>query len=284
MLVPAFVAGVIWLIAGRLWRRPAAPTLVWGGSLAVALSFFSGHVALMGRPPFPPVTAIHTLVYGSLLAGVIGIGETVWRFHWALRWTIRAVLAGGATWWQFKTLAEHSWTTAQTWGWLITITFTVCAMWDALDTFAHRNIRIATPLVLWLFACATSVALVFGASAMMGQLASCVAAMCGAAIVLTLWSGRFPLDRGAAGLYAFITTGLLWQGYFYAELPLLSTAMLVATPVAVFAIDALAPAKTKSLHRMIAAFTALLVLAGGAIWIAYLAYRTAAAEIEEYVY
>ncbi len=284
VIVPALIAGIVWLVAGRLWHRPAAPTLVFGGALAMAISFFAGHVALVGQPPFPPATALHSLVFAALVVGVVGSAESIWRLHWATRWPIRALLALGVAWWQFNTLAEHSWNTTQTIGWITTITLTICVVWDALDTYANRHTGIATPLLMWLFACATSVALVFGASAMMGQLAGCVAAACGAAVVLALWAHPFPLDRGAAGVFAFILSGLLWQGYFYAELPLLSTALLIAAPVAVFAVDARIPANGNTRTRLIAVFGSMLILTGIAIGIAYTEYRTAAAEVEEYIY
>ncbi len=284
VLVPALVAGIIWFVAGQLWKRPAAPTLVGGGSLAVALSFGAGHWALVGWPPFPPVTAIHTLVYAGLAVGVVGIAESYWQSRWWLRWTIRAILAGAAAWWQFRTLAEHTWSTPQTIGWLTVVTVTLCLAWGALNTYAKRSDGLTTPIFIWLFACATSVGLVFGASAMFGQLAGSLAATCGAAIVLALWSGRFPLDRGAAGAFAFILVGLLWQGYFYAELPLLSAALLIAALVNANALNLVLPEKTRFLDRSAAVFASLLVTASIALAIAYRAYRATALEMNDYVY
>lgn len=284
VIVPALVAGAIWLIAGRLWRRPPASTLVYGGALAVAVSFGAGHLVLMGWPPFPPVTAVHSLVYAGLIAGVVGVAEAGWRSHWALRWGIRALLALGAAWWQFKTLAEHSWTTMQTIGWLLTVTASIGTAWEALDTFAKRHPDIRTPLLFWMFACGASIGLVFGASAMLGQLAGCIAAACGAAVVLTIWSRNFPLDRGAAGLFAFITLGLLWQGYFYAALPLTSTCLLIVAPLTAFAIDTCIPSKTRTFYRLSAVFGGIIVTVGAAVVLAYIAYRAAAIEVGDYAY
>ncbi len=284
VIIPALVAGLVWLLAGQLWKRPAAPSLVYGGAVAMAISFFAGHVALVGQPPFPPTTAIHSLVYAALIVGVVGSAESIWRSHWAPRWGIRLVLACGAAWWQFTSLAEHSWNTGQTIGWLTTITLTICIAWDALDSFANRHTGFATPLLMWGFACATSIALVFGASAMMGQLAGCVAAACGAAIVLALWSRALPLDRGAVGVFVVILLGLLWQGYFFAALPLTSTALLIAAPVAIFTLDARMPERIVSAKRMIPVFGSLITITGIAIWFAFAAYQTVASEMEEYVY
>ena len=284
VIIPASVAGMIWLIAGQLWKRPATPSLAWGGSLAVAVSFGAGHWALVGLPPFPPVTAIHTLVFAGLAVGLVGIAESYWQTRWWLSWPLRGVLAGTAAWWQFKTLAEHAWSTPETIGWLTAVTLTVCLAWASLDSYAKRNQGLATPIFIWLFACATSVGLVFGASAMLGQLAGSLAAICGAAIVLALWSGRFPLDRGAAGAFAFILIGLLWQGYFYAELPLASTGLLIVALINAGAVNLVFPAKTRILDRSAAVFASLLVTASIALAVAYRAYRATALELGDYTY
>lgn len=284
VLVPAFVAGIIWFVAGQLWKRPAAPSLVCGGSLAVALSFAAGHWALVGWPPFPPVTAVHSLVYAGLVVGIVGSAESYWQSRWWLRWPIRTILAGAAAWWQFKTLAEHTWSTPQSTAWLTTVTVTVCLAWGALNTFAKRSHSLATPIFIWLFACVTSVGLVFGASAFLGQLAGSLAATCGAAIVLGIAFGRFPLDRGAAGAFALVLVGLLWQGYFYAELPLVSTALLIAALISAGALNLILPEKTRFRDRSAAVFASLLVAASIAIAIAYRAYRAAILEMGDYAY
>jgi hypothetical protein len=284
VIAPAIVAGLLWLVAGQLWKRPAAPGLVWGGSLAIAVSFFAGHVALMGWPPFPPVTATHSLVYAGLIVGVVGIAETRWRSHWAVRWIIRAVIAAAAAWMQFGTLVEHTWTGAQTLGWVTTVILTVCVVWDSIDTLASRRQNVATPLMMWLIACASSVALVFGASAMLGQLAGCVAAACGAAVVLAIWSRSFPLDRGAAGLFAFIIVNLLWQGNFYAELPIMSITLLILAPVAGCTIDLVIRHRAKPFYLLTIVFGSVILLSSVGIGIAYVAYQSAAIEMGDYAY
>jgi len=284
VIFPALIAGLIWLIAGRLWKRTAAATFVWGGSSAIAVSFCAGHVALMGWPPFPPATAVHTLVFAGLIVGIVGIPESIWRSRLVIRWIIRAVLGGAAAWWQFNTLAEHTWTTPGTIGWLAVVTVTVCAMWEAIDTFAARHPSVTTPFTMWLTACATSVGLVFGASAMLGQLAGCLAAACGAAVVLALWSKTLPLDRGAAGAFAFITTGLLWQGYFYAELPLLSAGLFIVASVATCIIDALVPPNTKPIKHLTIVLSSIILISGAAIAVAFFEYRETAIEVGDYAY
>jgi len=284
VIVPAIVAGLMWFVAGQLWKRPAAPGLVWGGSLAIAVSFFTGYLALMSWPPFPPATAVHSLVYAGMAAGIVGIAESRWRSHWAVRWAIRAAIAAAAAWAQFGMLAEHTWSGAQTFGWITTVILTICVVWDSIDTLASRRENVTTPMMMWFLACASSVTLVFGASALLGQLAGCVAAACGAAVILTIWSRNFPLDRGAAGLFAFIIVNLLWQGHFYAELPLMSLALLILAPVAAGSADLITPDRAKPYYHLTILLGSIILLSSIAIGVAYVAYQSAALELGDYAY
>jgi hypothetical protein len=284
VLVPAVLAGTVWLFAGRVWKRPPAPTLVWGGAAAVAFAFAAGHVTLQGWPPWPPVTALHTLVYAALIGGVIAAAEPVWGKWIAARWPIRLAIAGAAAWFQFNTLTEHTWSTGESVMWMAAVTLTICAMWELLDLYAAQKTGFVTPIIVWMSASAVSLGLVFGASALLGQLGGSLAAAFGAAIVLSLWARTFPLNQGAVGLYALAAGNLLWQGHFYAELPLVSTLLLIAAPAAAWAGWPLGGDRAPVWRQPAGSVAAVLVMQGIALGIAYVEYQAGAAEGGEYVY
>jgi hypothetical protein len=284
VLVPALLAGLVWLFVGRVWKRPPATSLVWGGAPAVALAFAAGHFTLQGWPPWPPVTALHTLVYAALIGGVIAAAEPAWGKWVAMRWPIRLAVAGATAWFQFNTLTEHTWSTGESVMWLATVTLTVCAMWELLDLYAAQKTGFGTPVIVWMSACTVSVGLVFGASALLGQLGGSLAAAFGAALVLSLWARSFPLNHGAAGLFALVAGNLLWQGHFYAQLPLVSTLLLIAAPAAAWAGWPLGGDRAPVWRQPAASIAAVLVLQGIALGIAYAEYQAAAAATGGYVY
>lgn len=233
ILIPAVIAGVVWLVAWRLWNRQRpAPHGHWGGALALAAGYAAGYATLMGWPPFPANTAAQWLVYLALLAGAIGLAEPWWRGKAWLRWGIWLGLGGATAWLQFGALVEHTWSTAQAVLWIGGLALATAALCAALDALAERRDGASLPLALWLTAATTSAVLLLTKSALLGQLAGSIAGIFGAATVLAWWAPSIRLSRGAMTVFGLLFVALLSQGHLYSELSLWGALLLYLAPFA----------------------------------------------------
>src|SRR5262249_53264491 len=76
VLLPAALAALVLVMAWWQTKRrvSARQSRSWGGPLAVGLAFVGGYLALLGRPPFPPLDATDWLYF---LAGSLAVLGTI---------------------------------------------------------------------------------------------------------------------------------------------------------------------------------------------------------------
>lgn len=282
VLLPAVIAGVVWLVSYRLWDRHApAENGHWGGAIAFGFGYLAGHAALVSWPGFPPSSAEEWLAALGVPLAIIAANERFWGAKPWAAWPVRVICLMLFIWPQSLSLFEYRWSPRETMLWLGGMAVAVSILWELTERLARRRAGFMLPAILWLVTVAASIALVWTGSAMLGQLAGALAAILGAAVVLTLWAPKLSLAFGAVSMWVLLFTGLLWQGRFYSELGLGSAVCFLAAPVFAWAGEWPAlqakPAWTRGAVRLIAV---LIPLAIGL----FLAWRYWSTLPEEYVY
>ena len=209
-------------------RRPAPGTASsWGGALAVGGGYLIGQATLRGGPPVPPLERIDWLWYLTLGAVALGTLEGLLPARAWLRWGLRVPV--GAT-----VLAVLLLPLLKTWGrdemlgWLGGLGAALFVFWLALDSLTERVAGVGPPLLLLLLALGVTLVLLLSGSAVLGQLGLAVtASLAGSLILACLAVLRLP-PRGLATVVGTVLPGLWLLGYFYAEVPAASAALLAA--------------------------------------------------------
>ncbi len=220
VLLPAILAGALWLAALRIGRGRDVGPGAWGGALAIAVAYGCTQYFLLGWPPFPPRRAIEALFFVAIGAAAFGLLEGALRNRRGLLVLLRAVVIALALAAQFRVPMQNSWSGMETALWIGGAGLWTLLVWTALDRLAQARPGISMPLVLWLITSFGAGALVMGGVASAGQLAGGIAGALGAAAVLSLVLRGFRLAHGAVGVWTLLVGGLLLQGHHFAEVPL----------------------------------------------------------------
>lgn len=218
-IVPAAGAAVVWLLLKR-----------GGPALAVALA--SSLVASTGWPRWLPVEATERLIFGVLVAGVLGLLPLARRP--ALAWSVRALFGLALLAALLESLLRHSWSTGQAVLWLAGLTLVWLALcWafahglgivrdrgetDAAGEASSGGHRWLSPLVRLMLLGGTAAVLGLSGSARLALLAGGLTAGTFAVEALALAFGRPAWRAGDDLAPAAAVLGLLLIGYFYASL------------------------------------------------------------------
>jgi hypothetical protein len=214
--------------AGREVRRPA-----WGTLVAVGAAYAAAHLALLGRPPFPPVTASEWILYGALGALIAAALQRAWPASPWAAWIPRLILVLVLVPLIARPLMQHTWTVMQS---VLGVAGTILAwlvFWAFLDRASRdESRRVAWPLTLAVIAGGTSVVLMLSGSAKYGQLAGALAVAAGVWWLFSMAWERARSGNGSAAVPAFVLGGLAAAGHLFAEMPVLSFALVSVAPVA----------------------------------------------------
>lgn len=233
LVLPAVVAGLAWFISWRLWNgHGAAPQKHWGGPVALAGGYIAAYLVIVSWPPFPPISASHRMFYLAAFACFIALGESWWARHAYTRWPVRICTTALFAGYLLHPLLEHTWGPVEGFLWLGALTVATAVTWGFLETLAEKRSGMSLPIALWLTCAMAGAAFALSGSAFLGQLAGALAAVFGAAVVVSLWAGGFSLKSGSITTFALLFSGLLCQGCFFAELPVVSGLLLLVAPLA----------------------------------------------------
>lgn len=237
VLGPAVVAGVVWFLAGRMWRRKGdTVATTWASPLALGIGYIVTHAILLGLPAFPPLRATDTLFYVVPVAAIAAMAQSWWGRKSPIRWLLLFAIFAAAFWLQFRRVAENAWTTVETiytMAGMIAVAALVCL---ATGRASSTREGAETSFQWWFVAVCASGVLVCSSSVVLGQLAGGIAGVLGAAWVLAMWRGKLPLHTGGDALFTLILAGLIAQGYHLADTPLYVALLIVlALPFGVFA-------------------------------------------------
>lgn len=256
ILVPPIVAGATWIISWRMWRRNSLSRHGhWGGAVGIALGFFSANYLLVSWPPFPPNAPSHWLVYLAIIAALLTLLERRWRLSPEWLWRFRFGMSTLFMLILLRSMIMYTWTDPQALFWLAMIIPTTAVTWKYLDVLARRRKGATVPMTLSLVCAVASGCLALSGSMLLAQLAGALASIFAVAVLLGLWARDFTLSGGGISLFVLLYAGLLWQGCFYAELPVVSGGLLFLAPLTAWVLEIkiirqLSPKKTALVRLM----------------------------------
>lgn len=232
ILLPALLAGAVWGVAWRAWRRSAPPFLggQWAGGIACAGALAFAYFMLLGRPAFPPLLAEDWLPYVACVAALIGVVENLAirpLFARAVLWL--ALIA--ATVWVLLRNHPADWTSGQYQTWFACLVASGLVLQFVVELVAQRRAGASIPLSLWIWLASVAGALAATNSVKYGQLAGVLAAAMGAALVVAWVKPSISFARSTLTVLIPVAGGLLLCGYLYSYLPPNSAMILAAAPL-----------------------------------------------------
>jgi hypothetical protein len=257
VLLPAAVAAVTLLLALGLGKRRSAAAERLGGALALAGGFAAGFAALEWEQ-VQRTDPWFWLPFLALLAVLADQVDLIPSVAIGVRWTLRALGAGLTAWLLVPAFLEA--TRPQ---WLMIVEAAVFLLWAVLDPLAVRQPGGLLPFLLGIVAVAGGVVLV-DSSARFAQLMGLLAGTLGGCALISWWFPQQAFLRGMVPGVAVLLPGLLFLGYFYAEMSLVNCLLVVAAPLALW-ISVLLPSKMRAFWRMLIQSVAVLVPVGLAV-------------------
>ncbi len=192
--------------------------------VALGLGVATCHVVWRGLPALWPVDVTERLFHLAILGALLGAVEASVQVPAPARWAGRAVVAVACAW-ALMLPADPAWRIA-----LVAGGFFVA--WSALEWRAARVEGFGVPAVLVVVAGAGALALAFGHSAFLAQLAGALVAAAGALLAYAFLRPRFSLARGGVTAFTLLALPLWVCGWRLADLPLESAALLAVAPLA----------------------------------------------------
>lgn len=270
---PAFLAGILWLLAWRPWRTPleetVQPSTAQSASLALALGagLFLGYLKLAGWPPMMPKTATHWLSILAVDWALLGYGVALLHDRRPQRLAYVLILAAITGGLQSIVLLKYSWGVSLGIFWIGLFAALAAGGSELLSHAARRRPGAGVPLALFLAALGLFVSILLSYSAFLGQLAAMLTSMMAAAIVVSLIAVRFSLAGPGVTVFYVFYLSLIGHGYFYSTVPVWTALLLVVAPLSVAVLPPAWEARSWRARFLNVALS--LLLSGGAIYIAY---------------
>lgn len=211
-----------------LWGKESARRAL--GPLALGLAYCVGHLIITSWVSFPPTDTTNWLPYFALGAAALGAVQESVRLKTGVRVLLFALITAGALRLLLKPKFQYGWPAGQGWLWLTGLALAVVFLAVLVDLLVQRTSGpIELPAYLLIVCAGTAGALMLSGSILLGQLATALAAAIFGTLVLSI--RRIALSRGVAPVFSLLLGALLISGYFFAELPATSAALLAVAPV-----------------------------------------------------
>jgi len=234
VLTPAILSGISLAVAWRLWRRKnPSPRGHWGGAVAFGLAYFSGHVALVGWPEFPPTSAETWQAWLALSLAVAGVAQRWWGPTMFVSFPVAFLAYAAVTYALLLNFIRNSWDPTVSALWVAGLAAASTIVFQLTDRIAAKRPGASVPLGLWALCTLAAGTFVVASSAKLGQLSGALAAGCGAAVVLAWWCSKLSLAGGGVFVFLPLYNGLVLQAYFfgYPGLGLWSALLLALAPL-----------------------------------------------------
>jgi hypothetical protein len=223
MMVAAGVCGF-----ALCWGKERARSAL--GPLAIGLAYLSGHLVITGWVPFPPADTTNWLPYLALAAAVLGASCGVLAIKAWARVLIFAVVSAGALRLLLKPKFLYGWSLTEGCIWVACLAGAVVLLAIILDALVRRSATaIEMPAFLLITCAGTFGALMLSGSMLLGQFAVVLGAAVFGSLVFT--ARRVALGREIVPVFTLLLVTLLLSGYFFAELPATSAALIAFAPV-----------------------------------------------------
>lgn len=305
-MTETFIAGVVWpavatgviLALGAILRRlrgtlpPIADHAPGYTSLdgvipaiAISIGYCVGHVAILGRPSFPPASAEHWLIPVALLAGLPAVLECAYRLPPAARWIVRVAALGaflviplGPMWRYFA--ETRDWSRSTTTAWMAAFAAVFLAGWVSSEVSVRRLAGWSVTVPIGVAIAGLAIVSAISGSASLGQLAGALAVSLGTLTVADAVSGgRRPIG-GAVSVCWFLMIAVLFNAFTFGEVTPVPASLLVGAP---FGSLVAVPTAGRRSRRWIGGVTAAgvsLLMTAFAVFLAYREY----ASLEELPY
>ncbi len=295
---PAVATGVI-LALGAILRRHRRGTLppiadrarkhTWldgaVAAIAISIGYCVGHIAILGRPSFPPASAEHWLIPVALVAGLLAVLECAYRLPSAARWIVRVAALGaflviplGPMWRYFTETRE--WSRSTTAAWMAAFAAVFLAGWVSSEVSVRRLAGWSATVPIGVAIAGLAIVSAISGSASLGQLAGALAVSLGTLTLADAVSGGGRPIGGAVSVCWFLMIAVLFNAFTFGEVTPVPASLLVG---ASFGSLVAVPTAGRRSRRWIGGVTAAgvsLLMTAFAVFLAYREY----ASLEELPY
>lgn len=223
MMVAAVVSSIGWFAGTKRMRATLEP-------LAVGTAYFAGHLFVTGWNTFPPKDTTNWLpCFALVTAGVGAVLEVMAAKLW-IRVVGFFLIFAGALRLLLKPKFEYGWSLAEGSVWVVSLAVITVLIAIVLEVLMRRPLpAIEAPAFLIIICAGTFGVLALSGSLLLGQFAVVFA---GAVLGCGLPAVRKQnLDRAIGSVVSLLLTTLLLSGYFFAELPASSAALIFIAPL-----------------------------------------------------
>jgi hypothetical protein len=209
------------------WGKEQARSAL--GPLAIGVAYFSGHLVITGWVPFPPADTTNWLPYFALAAAVLGASCGVLPSKAWVRVLLFALVSAGALRLLLKPKFQYGWSLGEGWLWVACLVCALGLLAVILDALTRRTpTAVEMPAFLLIVSAGAFGGLMLSGSMLLGQFAAVLAAAVFGSLVFTI--RRVNLGRGIVPVFSVLVGALLVSGYFFAELPANSAALIAFAP------------------------------------------------------
>lgn len=221
---------VLILGVAHLYRKSAGG--LWGGAVALGVSFPISQVLILGVPAWPPVEMRHWFPFLAVGAMASGLVETMCRTRVRLRWCVRVILTFSALRLLLDFKVKNFWTRTESILWLGTLFLLCLAVWTIVDKLSAKTPGPIIPFTLTVISSLSAGVIGVTGSASSLQLAG-VLAVGLAAITFFAWLRHEPeYNEGIAPMFLVLSLGPWFEGYFLSETSAVCMLLIGLSPLA----------------------------------------------------
>ncbi len=263
--------------AGHAGKRTSFDGAV--AAIAISIGYCVGHIAILGWPSFPPVSAEHWLIPVALLAGLLAALECAYRLPSAARWIVRVAALGAflvipldPLWRYFAETREWSgWTTTV---WMAGFVAVFLAGWVSSDISARRLAGWAVTVPIGVAIAGLAIVAAISGSASLGQLAGALAVSLGTLTLADAITGGGRPIGGAVSVCWFLMIAVLFNAFTFGEVTSLPASLLVGAPLGSLVGVSTAGLRTNRWVGGITATVVSLLMTAFAVFLAYREYTS----------
>lgn len=259
VVFPALVCGFLLWVIPWVARKPRKDWAALSG-VSLAAGYLAAHILSIGLPSLPPVGTTQWLFLLVAVAALVGV-FTLRKGK--RRLVLTGVLVAGLLAASLRPMLEYHWERWEAALWFGGLFSALLLLWSSLQSLADRGEnRVLLPSTFLILCLGTAAVLGLSATALLAQLAAAASACIA---VLLLVSLRAPLPPAWLPVALMILTGLVLNGYFYAQLTPWNAAALLSALAAPWVSRLPWIRQNPSWRRTFLALGAVLLIAAAAV-------------------
>ena len=230
VVLPAVLSGAVLFTPSLLRRKPSfihAP-------IALCIGYAAGYSGIAGLPSIPPIDAAGWTVYIPIIAAAISIAITFFNFKERYYYLFAGLMSFGISVLLLKPLLQYAWNAAEGALWMSGTGIFILLIWLLLNKSADISGSLPALSAALVLSAFSGITLLLSGSILLGQLSGVLAASLVPVAFLSLLAPDLALYRMATPVIVPVLAGLWVIGYFFAEMPLMSTAFLFIAACSTF--------------------------------------------------